>query len=111
MRYLLNSAVITAPGRYSYRLVTPEEARAWAAQGPWVSTLGYAETAALASEVLGVPVPMDRRTIRMEAGDEALVIRLALPPGSPRIDPKDKGRLGQAILAGHIELGVLVREA
>ncbi len=110
MRYLLNSAVVTAPGRYTYRLVTPQEAREWAARGPYASTLGYAETAALASEILGVPVPVDRRVIRMAPGDEALVIRLALPPGSPRIDPADKGRLGQAVLAGHVELGVLTRE-
>ena len=31
--------------------------------------------------------------------------------GTPRIDPRDKGRLSAAILAGHYELGLLTRRA
>ena len=54
---------------------------------------------------------VNRKTITMEAGDEALVFRLAFPPGTPRIDPGGKGKLSQAILAGHYELGLLVRLA
>lgn len=108
-RYLLNSAVVTSPGVYAYRRVTPGEARAWAAAAPWVSSIGYAETAALAAEVLGVDVPVDRRTIGMQPGDEALVIRIVLPPGTPRIDPQNKGRLGEVLRAGHTELGLLRR--
>jgi hypothetical protein len=111
MRYLLNSAVLTAPGRWLYRLVTPDEARAWYAAGLVVSTIGYAETAEALGQILGMDVPVDRRTIRMEPGDEALVFRLVLPPGSPRIAPGDKGALGRALLAKHYELGILRREA
>jgi hypothetical protein len=111
MRYFLNSAVITAPGRYDYRLVTPQEAREWASRGPVRSTIGYEETAIALAELLKMPVAVDRKTIQMAPGDEALVFRLALPPGTPRIDPKDKGALGRAILAGHYELGLLVRLA
>lgn len=108
-RYLLNSAVITAPGDYRYRIVTPEAARAWHQAGPVVSTIGYEETATALGELMGSPVSVDRRTITMAPGDEALVFRLAFPPGTPRIDPKDKGALGRAILAGHYELGLLTR--
>lgn len=126
MRYLLNSAVITAPGRYSYRHLTAEEAAEWyrellaayeaavarrEAAAPPVSTIGYPETAAALGELLGAAIAVDRRTITMAPGDEALVFRLALPPGSPRIDPADKGRLGREILAGHYELGLLARES
>jgi hypothetical protein len=109
MRYILNSAVITSPGIYAYRLVSPDEARAWAQAGPFISTIGYAETAAFAAELLGVPVPTNRTTVRMEPDDEALVVRIVLPPGSSRIDPADKGRLGRLILEGHFELGLLTR--
>lgn len=63
------------------------------------------------ADLLGMPVPMDRRTIAMGVGDEALVFRLVFPPGTPRIAPGDKGALGRAILAGHYELGLLRREA
>lgn len=110
MRYLLNSAVITAPGRYEYRLITPEEARQWFEAGPEpTSTIGYAETAAALTVLLGVPIAVDRRVIIMEVGDEALVFRLVLPPGSPRIDPTDKGRIGNLLTQGHFELGILTR--
>lgn len=155
-RFLLNSAVITAPGDYRYRLIDVKEARHWyetpllphseevrekvqelvqhgkpisaiaiemgigkarvktlIAREPDVviSTIGYAETAAALSELLSVEIPVDRRSITMEKGDEALVFRLVFPPGTPRIDPKDKGALGAALLAGHYELGLLRRAA
>lgn len=108
-RYLLNSAVITAPGDYRYRIVGRDEARTWHAAGPVASTIGYPETADALAELLGQPVAVDRRTITMAPGDEALVFRLAFPPGTPRIAPGDKGALGRALLAGHYELGLLVR--
>lgn len=108
MKYILNSAVITAPGSYRYRLVGRDEAREWASGG-FVSTVGYEQTAVALTELLGVDVTVDRRTITMQTGDEALVFRLAFPPGTPRIDPSDKGRLSEALLAGHYELGVLQR--
>ena len=110
MRYLLNSAVITTPGRYSYTLLSSEEARAWADAGEFISTVGYPETAAVAANILGKPVTVDRRTVKMLPGDEALVIRLALAPGSARINPNDKGRLGEAVVAGHVEIGLLRRD-
>jgi len=111
MRYLLNSAVITAEGTYAYQRVSVEEARAWYTSGPVVSTIGYAETAAFAAELLGKPVAVNRRTIQMAVGDEALVVRIVLPPGSARIDPRDKGAIGRLMLEGHFELGLLRRTA
>ena len=107
-RYALNSAVITGPGDYAYRLIDAAEARRWAAE-PFTSTVGYEQTAEALSQLLGMPVPVDRRTVQMAAGDEALVFRLTFPAGTPRIDPRDKGRLAQAVLDGHYELGLLVR--
>lgn len=109
-KYILNSAVITSPGDFRYRLIPVDEARQWA-EGGFISTVGYEQTAEALTQLLGVPVPVDRRTITMQAGDEALVFRLVFPPGTPRIDPNDKGRLSAAIMAGHYELGLLVRLA
>jgi hypothetical protein len=109
MRYVLNSAVITAPGRYEYRLLTADQAREWAKAGAFNSTIGYEQTAEALGQILGCPVAVNRTTIQMTPGDEAIVFRLALPPGTPRIDPSDKGRLSQAVLAGYYELGLLVR--
>jgi hypothetical protein len=109
-RYLLNSAVITAPGDYRYTLIDVDAAKEWAAQG-FVSSIGYAQTAQALTELLGTPVAEDRRTIAMAPGDQALVFRLVFPPGSPRIEPGDKGRLSAALMAGHYELGLLERIA
>lgn len=109
MRYAFNSAVITAPGTYSYHLLTADEARAWWARGQVVSTIGYAETAAALSELVGEAVPVNRTTSTMLPGDEALVFRLVLAPGSTRIDPRDKGHLRHLLRSDQVEIGLLRR--
>ncbi|GIV51404.1 MAG: hypothetical protein KatS3mg038_3205 [Candidatus Kapaibacterium sp.] len=108
-RYLLNSAVITAPGTYVYDYLSPEQAREWYGYGPVISTIGYAETAAALSDLLGADIPVNKVNIVMYPGDEALVFRLVLPPGTPRLNPQDKGRISQIVHAGHWELGLLKR--
>jgi hypothetical protein len=111
MRYILNSAVITAPGRYSYRLLTVSEAKAWLAAGTFTSTIGYAETALAAEALFGVPIPTNRSIITMSPGDEALVFRLVFPPGTQRISPGEKGNLSPEFILSNCEIGLLVREA
>ncbi|MGI9951407.1 DUF1874 domain-containing protein [Moorellaceae bacterium AZ2] len=104
MRYLLNSAVITGPGRYSYRLITPEEAAAWLRQGNFISRIGYPTAADQIHAIAGIRPKLSREYTGMQPGDEALVIRLKY-----RItDPNKK--------ASHIpapedwEYGILVKE-
>jgi len=108
MRYVLNSAVITSPGKYLYVLISPAAARDWWMRGEEpVSAVGYEETAEALSQLLGVRVQVNRVTIKMRPGDEALVFRLVLPPGTPRINPRDKGQIARHVAAGHWELGLL----
>jgi hypothetical protein len=76
-----------------------------------VSTIGYAETASVLSALAGIPIPVNRVQIRMEPGDEALVFRVVLPPGSPRLDPQNKGQIAALIAAQAWEIGVLRRLA
>jgi hypothetical protein len=111
MKYILNSAVITAPGRYEYRLLDVASATSWLASGGWQSTIGYAETAAALSELTGIAIPVNRTMVRLEPGDEALVFRLNFPPGARRIDPSTKGELGRRFILQHAEIGMLTREA
>lgn len=107
-RYILNSAVITTPGTYVYTLTDVEGARAWLRKGPAESTIGYQETADALSALLGVPVPVDRRQVRMEAGDEALVFRLTVRLNDPAV----KGNVGdREWLLSHSEIGVLRKDA
>jgi len=109
-KYLLNSAVITSPGVYEYEHISVGRAIIWYRQGPEpYSTIGYPETAEALSQLLGVPIQVNRITIKMQPNDEALVFRLVLPPGTPRIDPQDKGRISYHVQLGHWELGLLKR--
>lgn len=105
-RYILNSAVITSPGTYTYSLTDIQGARGWIAEGPWESTIGYQETADALSTILGVPVPVDRRQVRMDPGDEALVFRLTVRLNDPAI----KGKIGDpGWILRHSEIGILKR--
>lgn len=112
MRYLLNSAVVTAPGQYTYRLVTPAEAREWFKAGPAISTIGYQTTADYLSVLLDHEVQLNRTPCRMEPGDEALVCRfdpsLRLPAGMK--SGQDGRKVAEELMTqGRVELGILAR--
>lgn len=109
MRYLLNSAVATSFGSYEYEPMTEEQAKEWLHAGPWFSTIGYPETAAALAALTGIAIPVNRKQISMQAGDEALVFRLVLPAGTPRLDPADKGRLTPEFIRKHAEIGLLTK--
>ncbi|RLD19299.1 MAG: DNA-binding protein [Caldiserica bacterium] len=103
MKYILNSAVVTTPGVYEYRLIDIEEARRWVKEGGWESTIGYVETAFALAQLVEKPIPVNRKLIRMKAGDEALVFRLTvrLP------DFRTKGNVGTDFILKHCEIGLL----
>lgn len=108
MKYILNSAVITAPGTYEYRLITPAEALAWLHAGKWESTIGYQETAEALSKISQIQIPVNRKTITMQGGDEALVFRLVFPQGY-RPDPSKKGEMGIDFILKNSEIGIMRR--
>lgn len=75
-RYLLNSPVLTSFGIWRFDgPVSPEDARAWAQAG-FVSAVGHGGAARLLSGILRQPVPVNRVRVALEAGDQALVLRL-----------------------------------
>lgn len=76
MRYLLNAPVLTAHGDYRFEgPLALDAARAFAVQGA-LSAVGHKATARWLSQCLGVAVPCRRQAIRMQPGDQALVLRL-----------------------------------
>lgn len=134
VRYVLNSAVITAPGTYVYGLIDLDAARAWltapcgiclhssgemdhlpcrdcegTGRQPFISTVGYVETAEALADLTGVAIPINRQMIAMKADDEALVFRLNFPPGTPRLTPQTKGLLSPEFILAHCEIGLLKR--
>lgn len=105
MRYILNSAVITTPGNYSYSLVSIQEAKDWIGKGGFESTIGYVETAQALSSILSCDVPANRKNIKMNVGDEALVFRLTCRLDDPRL----KGSMGIEHIINNCEVGILCK--
>ena len=105
-RFVLNSAVITTPGTYVYRLVSVDEAKEWVSAGTFDSTIGYPETAVALSAITGICIPVNRHQIYMDTGDEALVFRLTCRMANPEL----KGKLTPAFVLNNCEIGILKKE-
>lgn len=80
MIYLMNSAVMPTAcyGVWRYRPATAADLSAVVRgeRGPWVSTIGYPQTADLIHRLTGVRVPVARVTVQFTPGDWAMVVRL-----------------------------------
>jgi hypothetical protein len=78
---LLNTTILTTPGRYEARVITPEEARSYLVGDGmtypfFISAIGHQATADVLSEVLGVPVPVNRTAHMQMPGQRAIALRL-----------------------------------
>lgn len=104
-RYLLNSAVISEPGTYTYRLVEHEEAARWLGL-PFASGVGYPETAREIRRRFGIDVQLSRDLNSMSPGDEALVVRLNYRVQQHRQKRDQRGLL---LSAEAWEIGLLCR--
>ena len=108
MRYILNSAVITTPGLYSYRPISVEKAQKWLADGGFESTIGYQETCDALEKITSIRVSCNRRMVKMKTGDEALVFRLTCRMQDPSLKGKIKN---PEFILQNCEIGLLKKEA
>lgn len=72
---LLNSSIVTAPGRYVLEDISLEDARGLV-QGETMSFVGHQPTNDLMSSLLGIDVPYHRGIFSQEVGQIALIFKL-----------------------------------
>jgi len=103
MIYVMNSPILTAPGRYVYERIDIERARRLLKE-PFESAIGHEATAQFMSRLLGVEIPVNRVSIAMRPGDVAVIFRV-----SKRLEE------GKVLTEGELrntsyEIGLLRRE-
>jgi hypothetical protein len=59
LRYILNSAVITSPGRYEYKPISMEGVKVFLGEPGWISNIGYKETEQALSLLKGTHIPVN----------------------------------------------------
>ncbi|RLI81607.1 MAG: DNA-binding protein, partial [Archaeoglobales archaeon] len=75
MIYVMNSPILTAPGKYAYELIDIERARRLLKE-PFESAIGHEAAARFLSKLIGVEVPTQRISIAMRPGDVAVIFRV-----------------------------------
>ncbi|MEW6213002.1 MAG: DUF1874 domain-containing protein [Acidobacteriota bacterium] len=83
MMHLLNSAVMPQAGQYRLEAITTDEFGARLKSEPFVSYIGYPETAKILEALFGVEVPISREQTRLADGDTMLVARLKYRVAAP----------------------------
>lgn len=82
---ILNTSIITAEGDYSLRQISLEQAQKLAQENEILSAVGHQSTADILTEILGVPVPLNRIVFEQELGQKALVFKLNGRPPEGKI--------------------------
>ena len=101
---ILNTSILTTFGAYNYRPTDVEGAKKLIANG-FKSAVGHESTAQIISELLGVPVEVNRVMYVQEPYEYALVFKLKGRPEEGKILTKEE------IEAIGYEFGVLYRNA
>lgn len=81
--YLLNTPILTSYGNWAFAgPISIEQAKKQLATG-FQSAIGHEASAQFLSQLLGVAITMNRVAITMQAGDQAIVLRIKtrLPEG------------------------------
>ncbi len=73
---LLNGAVVTTNGLYRISDISVQEARDLLYQNNFVSAIGHKTTAQILSELLKIPIQMNRIEFQQQIGQKAIVFKL-----------------------------------
>lgn len=94
---LLNTSILTAPGRYELENVTLEDAKTlMQTYGSNIdSAIGHQSTADIMTTLLGIDVPLNRQMFAQAVGQEALVFKLnGRPPEGTILTEEDILKIG-----------------
>lgn len=89
---LLNTTIVTTDGDYSIKTISLEKAKELVKNANLLSAIGHQSTADIVSELLEIPIKMNRIMYTQEVGDIALCFKL-----------KDRPEEGKILTAEEIE--------
>jgi hypothetical protein len=107
--YILNTLIVPidfdkfSEARIKLKKISVEEAKEVLANG-FVSAVGHEATAKLLSQLLGIQIPVERRTIFMKPGDRAIhfFLKARLPEGVI-LDEEQLRRLDYWLVLSEVE--------
>lgn len=82
---LLNTTIVTTDGDYSIKTISLEKAKELIKNANVLSAIGHQSTADIVSELLEIPVSMNRIMYTQEVGDIALCFKLKGRPEEGKI--------------------------
>jgi hypothetical protein len=92
---LLNTSILTDYGIFGYTPLTLEDARDIAQRENYESAIGHQATAEILTELLEVPVSVNRTNNKQSPGDQSIVFKLRGRPEEGKIlSREDIDRIG-----------------
>lgn len=82
---LLNTTIVTTDGDYSIKTISLEKAKELVKSADVLSAIGHQSTADIVSELLEIPVEMNRIMYNQNVGDIALCFKLKGRPEEGKI--------------------------
>lgn len=107
MKYILNSPILTEYGLFQFTKIDDLKTAKEFVEGEFVSAIGHQGTAELLTNLLNREIKANRLQIKMNKGDEALVVRLKIRLEEGRILSYEEVR--KLYEEGNIELGIIKR--
>jgi len=105
MKYVMNSPVLTSYGTFRFKKVNLEEAKSFVKSGEFISSIGHKATSELLTLLLETEIPMNRITIEMKPGDQALITKLKIRLEEGKV--LSLTELIELYEKGQIEFGIL----
>lgn len=82
---ILNTSIMTTEGTYTLTKISLDEAKKLASENETLSAVGHQSTADILTELLGVPVPLNRIQFAQVPGQKAIVFKLNGRPPEGKI--------------------------